>query len=91
MNTIDYLFISIIILLIYSYISSKLKKNRIKDLCPQSQYPHEVAFPFFCVFMIYVSIFLGMGLIYGFILIMGSIILTIAAVIMLPRVLQNYK
>ena len=91
MDTLDYLLISVVIMLIYGYIYDKLEKNRIKDLCPQSRYPHETLFPFFCVFMTCLSIFLGMGLVYGFILIIGSIIITIVMVIMLPRVLQKYK
>lgn len=91
MDILDYFLISIVIVLIYGYIYDKLKKNRTKDLCPQSRYPHETIFPLFCVFMACLSIFLDMGLVYGFILIIGSIIITIAMIIMLPRVLKNYK
>lgn len=86
----DYLVTAGIILIILSYIYVKLENKHTKDLCPQSRYPHEVLFPYFCVYVICLATFLGMGLINGLILIIASVALSIVMIVVLPHFFSNH-
>jgi hypothetical protein len=62
------MFFGIIILMIYSHIVTAIEKNRKKDLCPLSEYPHVALFKYFCIFIISLVCFLSFGFLVSFII-----------------------
>ena len=76
MDFADYLLIAICIILVYLVMLKFLERHKNKkDLDPNSKYPHEVLFKYFCLYVLYLSIFFGFGLVIGIAIILSVFVI----------------
>ena len=77
MDFADYLLIAVCLIFVYLAVLKFLERNKNKkDLDPNSKYPHEVLFKYFCLYVLFEAIFFGFGIILGLIFIISAVVLT---------------
>ena len=77
MDFVDYLLIAICLIFVYLAVLKFLEKHKNKkDSDPNSKYPHEVLFKYFCMYVLFEAIFFGFGIILGLIFIISAAVLS---------------